>query len=302
MYNKLLDTFLAVADCGSFSKAAERLHISSTAVVKQIDQLENDISVRLFRRTPRGAALTEAGRAFQSESKKLICSADEAIQRVRQIEDRSAGQVRMGTSTLRPARYFLHLWSQICGSSLGHRIHIVPFLDNSYLDYMEVVRGLGHSIDVIPSAFPPDLSRHCCNGLEITYLPFSCAIPSEHRLANQQSLELHDLHGERLMILEPGVSEAVDEARAELMKHPEIMLIDTPDYEPTTFNQCEATGHLLLTLDCWADAHPMLKTIPINWSCGTSYGLLYPLKPSPEIQQFIDHISRSLKNAKRHLL
>lgn len=40
MYNNLLTTLIAVADCGSFTKAAERLYISPTAVMKQINALE----------------------------------------------------------------------------------------------------------------------------------------------------------------------------------------------------------------------------------------------------------------------
>ena len=43
MYNPLLDTLIAVADCGSLTKAAERLYISSTAVMKQINALENHL-------------------------------------------------------------------------------------------------------------------------------------------------------------------------------------------------------------------------------------------------------------------
>lgn len=55
MYNKQLDTFIQVADQGSFSKAAEVLYISPTAVLKQINLLENDLGFPLFVRTNRGA-------------------------------------------------------------------------------------------------------------------------------------------------------------------------------------------------------------------------------------------------------
>lgn len=298
MYNKLLDTFLAVADCGSFSKAADRLHISSTAIVKQINQLEDEINVQLFRRNPRGVVLTETGKAFQAEAKRLILSSDEALQRIRSIEARSIQQVRMGTALLRPARYFLHLWSCIYGKSLEHRVKIVPFLDNSFGDYLDTVAGLGRNIDVIAAPYPPELAGHRCNVLTVTRLPFCCAIPSGHPLAKKQLLEVSDLQGETLMILEPGRSSCVDEARAELEKYTDITLVDAQDYEPDTFNQCEATNQLLLTLECWAEAHPMLKTVPINWSYGSPYGLLYPLEPSTDTLEFIDYIRRGLKNGK----
>ena len=50
MYNHQLDTFIQVADAGSFSKAAEEMFISSTAVMKQINLLESSLEVQLFNR------------------------------------------------------------------------------------------------------------------------------------------------------------------------------------------------------------------------------------------------------------
>ena len=61
MYNPILDTFIAVCDCGSFTKAAERLYISPTAVMKQMNTLEKHLEVKLIERTPAGIHLTEAG-------------------------------------------------------------------------------------------------------------------------------------------------------------------------------------------------------------------------------------------------
>ena len=51
MYNKSLDTFQAVADTSSFTKAADQLYISHTAVIKQINGLESHLGVKLFRRS-----------------------------------------------------------------------------------------------------------------------------------------------------------------------------------------------------------------------------------------------------------
>ena len=62
MYNKHLETFIVVADLGSFAKAADALYISSTAVIKQINLLEQELDLQLFERTHRGIRLTKAGR------------------------------------------------------------------------------------------------------------------------------------------------------------------------------------------------------------------------------------------------
>ena len=57
MYNKALDAFKAVAEDGSFTKAAKRLFITHTAIQKQINQLEEGVGTQLFYRTHRGVEL-----------------------------------------------------------------------------------------------------------------------------------------------------------------------------------------------------------------------------------------------------
>ena len=61
MYNPQLETFIRVADAGSFNKAAEQSYITPTAVIKQINLLEANLDVKLFERTHRGLTLTKAG-------------------------------------------------------------------------------------------------------------------------------------------------------------------------------------------------------------------------------------------------
>ena len=72
MYNPQLKTFLQVADAGSFNKAAEQLYITSSAVVKQINLLEESLGLKLFERTHRGLILTEAGKSLYRDTKYII--------------------------------------------------------------------------------------------------------------------------------------------------------------------------------------------------------------------------------------
>ena len=68
LFNSQLETFVVVADEGSFSKAAEKLFISTTAVIKQINTLEEDTNIQLFQRSFKGVSLTEAGKSFYSDA------------------------------------------------------------------------------------------------------------------------------------------------------------------------------------------------------------------------------------------
>ena len=72
MYNPQLETFIRVADAGSFNKAAEESFITPTAVIKQINLLEDSLGVKLFDRTHRGLHLTKAGHSLYQDSKYII--------------------------------------------------------------------------------------------------------------------------------------------------------------------------------------------------------------------------------------
>ena len=65
-----LECFLAVADNLSFARAAEQLHITQPAVTHQISSLENELNVKLFRRTTRTVALTNDG--WEPENRWII--------------------------------------------------------------------------------------------------------------------------------------------------------------------------------------------------------------------------------------
>ena len=72
MQNPQLETFILVADSGSFNKAAELSYITPTAVIKQINLLERDLGVRLFERTHRGLKLTKSGISLYNDAKYII--------------------------------------------------------------------------------------------------------------------------------------------------------------------------------------------------------------------------------------
>ena len=61
MYNRQIQTFVTAAECGSFTKAAAKLFITSASVMKQMNALEERLGIELFKRTSRGIVLTPAG-------------------------------------------------------------------------------------------------------------------------------------------------------------------------------------------------------------------------------------------------
>lgn len=72
MYNQTLNTFIEVADCGSFLKASEKLFISPTAIMKQMNLLEQHIGLSLMARTNQGIKLANAKESLCKDAKAII--------------------------------------------------------------------------------------------------------------------------------------------------------------------------------------------------------------------------------------
>lgn len=113
MYNHQLDTFIVVADSGSFNKAAETLFISPPAVIKQINLLEDSLGVRLFTRTHRGLQLTKAGQSVYEDARYIIAYCRESVERAKKADDTQPSVLRIGTSTMTPGQTIVDMWTQI---------------------------------------------------------------------------------------------------------------------------------------------------------------------------------------------
>lgn len=87
--------FQAVAEEGSFSGAARRLHVSQPPLSLHVKTLENELGVRLFDRSNRGVALTPAGQAFYDETRGLLRRLEQA-----KLKARHAGQGEVGTLSI----------------------------------------------------------------------------------------------------------------------------------------------------------------------------------------------------------
>ncbi|MDY0329845.1 MAG: LysR substrate-binding domain-containing protein [Thiomonas sp.] len=88
--------FVAIAEQGSFSRAAERLHISQPPLSTQIKALEDEIGARLLDRSNRGVVLTAAGAAFFEDIRSLLGQLEHAVERVRQSERGDVGTLSIG--------------------------------------------------------------------------------------------------------------------------------------------------------------------------------------------------------------
>jgi len=90
-----IETFVTVADCRSFSAAAERLRLSKAMVSKQVQALEQQLGTRLFARTTRHLRLTDAGAAYLAGCRRLLTELAELERSVAQYSDGTHGQLKV---------------------------------------------------------------------------------------------------------------------------------------------------------------------------------------------------------------
>jgi DNA-binding transcriptional LysR family regulator len=95
-----LAAFIAIADHGSFVKAAGILGISTSTLSKTIRTLEERLGVRLFNRTTRSVALTEAGEHLKAKVRPALSQLGDAVESVNAFRDAPAGLLRLNVSNL----------------------------------------------------------------------------------------------------------------------------------------------------------------------------------------------------------
>lgn len=290
MYNPQLKTFVCVADSGSFNKAAEELFISSTAVMKQINSLENHLDLKLFDRTNHGILLTPAGKVIYKHANALFSYSEKAISEARRTLNTEETTFKIGTSILNPCKPFMDLWYGVNDQFPGYRLQIIPFED-SHTGALTEISSLGTKYDFLIGGCDSKQWLERCNFLQIGTYRQCIAVPREHPLANRQKLTLQELFGETILMVKSGDSPTVDCIREELQKYPLIHIEDTPQfYDMEVFNYCVQQGFLLVTLECWADVHPSLITLPVEWDFSLPYGILYASNPTKEIKRVLTAI------------
>lgn len=294
MYNTQLETFLMVADQGSFNRAAEALYISAPAVTKQINLLENSLGLQLFVRTHRGLTLTEAGKSLYKDSRYIIQYCKESVERAQKAMQEKDQVIRIGTSPMTPAQPLVAAWNQAQAKIPGLKLQMIPFM-NSQENAREILKNLGVNIDVVAGIFDDTMLKlRQCAGLELSRQPICCAVAAGHRLAQKECLTIQDLYGENFLMMHRGWSNYVDELRDDIWKnHPQIHVVDFDIYSVEIFNRCENSSDVLMVVENWKDVHPLLRFIPVDWRYTIPYGILYSSEPSDLVKRFL----KALKQA-----
>lgn len=96
MNDKQLVSFITVADKGSFYRAAQALYMTPQTLIQQMNQLEQEVGVRLFERNNKGVLLTAAGQEFHRGAQRMIDLTNETVERSRSAGSAQTESIRIG--------------------------------------------------------------------------------------------------------------------------------------------------------------------------------------------------------------
>ncbi len=201
MYSPQLDTFIKVAELGSFSKAADALFITPTAVMKQNNHLEKRLDVTLFERTHQGIALTDAGRSLLRDSIYITKYCRDSVERARSAAQHTTDAIRIGVSPTTPASFIARMSGGFADILPGMRFQFVPF-DNTPENAHEILGHLGQNIDIVGGIVDESIvERNHCAATILAEVPVRLGMPFNHPLSMMDELDPKDLDGQTIMIL-----------------------------------------------------------------------------------------------------
>jgi DNA-binding transcriptional LysR family regulator len=208
-----LEAFVAAADAGGITRAADRLHVVQSAISASLRRLEAELGAPLFERRARGVVLTDAGRALLPHARAALTAADAGREAVDAIRGGLRGVVRLGI-----------MQSQ---SPPGSRVSVPRVLRDFRDRHPGVELRVGHR-----SGGSAEMAQHVADGtldlafvalheappgVELTPLasePIALICAAEHRLATRGSVTLADLAGEPIAETPPGWGTRIISERA----------------------------------------------------------------------------------------
>lgn len=189
--------FVAVAEHGSVSRAAQNLAISQSAVTEALKHLEDDLGVPLFERHPRGLNITHKGHQFLRHATSILSEVSGARRALAVRDEEITGRLQIGVTSLMAGYVMSDLLARY--RRANPQVEVSAIEDNGeYLEHLLIGGELDVAVMVVSNL-------HDKLALQVEILnvsPYRLWLPIGHRLVGQDSISLDDLAGEQLIMLD----------------------------------------------------------------------------------------------------
>jgi DNA-binding transcriptional LysR family regulator len=257
--------FVAVAEEQNVTRAAARLHVSQPPLSRQVHDLEEELGVALFERTPKALRLTEAGRLFLEEARAILSRTDDAVRAVKAIASGSKGELHVGFAPSLTVEILPRALRQFQDQAPGIKVVLHD------LSTGEMLEGLHNK--KLHFAMMIELNARSHSGLVVRRIhryPVCVAIHPAHALARARSISLAQLTAERLVAY----------ARAEYPEYNQWLqaLFSASRNKPQIAEEHESATALIAAVE----AGRGVALVPQSFSCFAGERLkLKLLKPPP---------------------
>jgi LysR family transcriptional regulator, hydrogen peroxide-inducible genes activator len=191
--------FCAIADTGSFSRAAQQTHVSQPSLSQQIRKLEDELGSRLFDRLGRTVRLTESGQAFLPGARAVLRELEAARTEVVEHKSTVAGSVSVGViPTIAP--YFLP--PVLASFSRKYPQLRVTVMEEITPLLLERLRA--GSLDLAIVALPLQIRGHEFDSFPLEEEKLYAVLPRHHALSKRRSISLGDLEDDPFLLLRDG--------------------------------------------------------------------------------------------------
>ena len=221
-----LRTFRAVAETLNFTRAAERLHMTQSAVSHQIKALEEELGEPLFIRAKRGVKLSQAGKIAIEYVDRILDDVEALRERILGRERSPAGRVRVAAAT----QAFVHLFAPLFESFMDSH----PGIDLTFRTTVSTEQTVADILNGAADVGFASLAVYSPT-LQVTKLfedELVLVVGSEHHLARNDIVTIDEILKERLILFERGASirRATDHFFDQIGVRPELALESNDTY------------------------------------------------------------------------
>ena len=266
-----LTCFLTVAETLNFARAAEQLHITQPAVTQQIQSLEKELGVKLFKRTTRTVKITPEGNSFIDDARHIVVLTNRAKRRFENPFDREITLLSLGCYSYTQLFLLKPVLEKL--SSLYQNLHPRLIVSSSH----HLHRLLeDNDLDAIIGFREPELQKKGLPYQELRRMPLVCICAPTSPLAGQSSIRLEALENERVVLIDPARSQSV-------IAHAQSQLMG--GRSPSEFYFCESIEAVMVLTSAgygisilpefFLPPNLPMVSIPIEDIAPVSFGIFY---------------------------
>ena len=221
-----LKTFRAVAETLNFTRAAERLHLTQSAVSHQIKALEEELGEPLFIRAKRGVKLSQAGKMALEYVERILDDAEALREKISGRERSAVGRVRVAAATQALVHLFVPLFESFMDTH--------PGIDLAFRTTVSTEQTVADILNGAADVGFASLAVYSPN-LQVTKLfddELVLIVSKDHRLAKKKTTSVGEIEKEKLILFERGASirRATDQFFGQLGVRPELALESNDTY------------------------------------------------------------------------